>query len=112
MPVWHIWQVFRARRAGLPVPEVLVTPESVRNGKPHPEPYLVGAQRMGAHMSECLVVEDAPAGVQAGLTAATHVIALLTTHSRADLPGAHDYIATLHELWPAVRRLHPNNGSR
>lgn len=95
----------RLRAAELPVPGVLVTAEGVRNAKPHPEPYLVGAERLGARPSECIVLEDAPAGVQSGVAAGMHVIALLTTHRQVDLPGAHDHIATLHDLWPAVARL-------
>jgi sugar-phosphatase len=95
----------RLRAAGLPEPTVLVTPELVRNGKPDPESYLMGAERLGAHPSECLVLEDAPAGVQAGIAAGMRVVALLTTHSRAELPGAAAYIATPHELGAAVAEL-------
>jgi sugar-phosphatase len=84
---------------------VLVTPELVRNGKPDPESYLMGAERLGAHPSECLVLEDAPAGVQAGIAAGMRVVALLTTHSRAELPGAAAYIASPHELGAAVAEL-------
>jgi mannitol-1-/sugar-/sorbitol-6-phosphatase len=95
----------RLRAAGLPEPRVLVTPELVRNGKPHPEPYLVAAERLDARCEECIVLEDAPAGVQAGVAAGMRVVALLTTHSRAELSGADAHIATLHDLWPAVERL-------
>jgi sugar-phosphatase len=51
------------------------------------------------------VLEDAPAGVQAGIAAGMRVVALLTTHSRAELPGAAAYIATPHELGAAVAEL-------
>src|SRR5215468_6508266 len=54
----------RMRYCGLPVPEVLVTSDDVTNGKPHPEPYLKGAMRLGLHPAECLVIEDAPAGIE------------------------------------------------
>jgi sugar-phosphatase len=97
----------RLRAAALPEPSVLITPELVRNGKPDPEPYLVAAERLGAHAAECIVLEDAPAGVLAGVAAGMRVVALLTTHSRAELPGAVAYIADLRELWPAVGRLRP-----
>jgi sugar-phosphatase len=95
----------RLRAASLPEPEVLVTPELVRNGKPHPEPYLVAAERLDARAGECIVLEDAPAGVEAGVAAGMRVIALLTTHSPAELAGADAYITTLNDLWPTVERL-------
>ncbi|MCW3047422.1 MAG: phosphatase [Solirubrobacterales bacterium] len=95
----------RLRAAGLPEPTVLITPELVRNGKPHPEPYLMGAERLGARPAECVVLEDAPAGVQAGIAAGMRVVALLTTHSRAELPGAEAYISSPRELGPALAEL-------
>ena len=95
----------RLGAAGLPEPGVLVTPELVRNGKPDPESFLLAAERLGAHPAECLVLEDAPAGVQAGIAAGMRVVALLTTHSRAELPGAEAYITSPHELGPAVSEL-------
>jgi sugar-phosphatase len=55
----------RLRFCGLPVPKVLVTADEVTHGKPHPEPYLKGAERLGVEPAECLVIEDAPAGIQA-----------------------------------------------
>jgi sugar-phosphatase len=97
----------RLRAAALPEPRVLVTPELVRYGKPHPEPYLVAAERLGADPAECVVLEDAPAGVQAGVAAGMRVVALLTTHTREELRGADAHIDTLRELWPAIRRLRP-----
>src|SRR3954466_13894661 len=55
----------RLRFCGLPIPEVLVTSDDVTQGKPHPEPYLKGAGLLGIPPAECLVIEDAPAGIQA-----------------------------------------------
>lgn len=57
--------VARARHqvAGLPAPEVFVTAERVKRGKPEPDAYLLGAQLLGTAPQECVVVEDAPAGV-------------------------------------------------
>src|SRR5215472_16701056 len=56
----------RLRHCGLPVPDVLVTSDDVTNGKPDPEPYLKGAEGLGFRPQECLVIEDAPAGIQSG----------------------------------------------
>ncbi len=55
----------RLRAAGLPVPDRFVTGESVHNGKPHPEGFLLAADLLGAPIGECLAFEDSPAGVAA-----------------------------------------------
>ena len=55
----------RLKLAGIPVPKVMVTADDVVNGKPHPEPYLKGAELLGVNPAECLVIEDAPAGIRA-----------------------------------------------
>ena len=73
----------RLRRAGLPVPPVLVCGEDVTRGKPSPDAFLLAARSLGLPPEQCLVVEDAPAGVQAARAAEMGVIALTTTH-RAD----------------------------
>lgn len=79
----------RARLAHTGIaPPVLVTASDVTRGKPDPEPYLLGAERLGAAPSACLVVEDAPAGLAAARAAGMRAAAVLTTHSPADLAGA------------------------
>jgi mannitol-1-/sugar-/sorbitol-6-phosphatase len=84
----------RIAAAGLPKPKYLVTASDVRHGKPDPEPYLKGAQMLGVPASDCLVVEDAPAGIRAGKAAAARVLALRTTASDAELQQADaDWIA-------------------
>lgn len=52
------------------MPEVFVTAEQVKHGKPAPDAYLLGAERLGLPAGECAVVEDAPAGLLSGLAAA------------------------------------------
>jgi len=74
--------------AGLPTPEVLIDDGAVSRGKPHPEGYLAGAASLGRRPGDCLVVEDAPAGVAAGKAAGMTVLALGTTHEAADLHKA------------------------
>lgn len=69
----------RLRAAGLRAP-VLVTADDVRHGKPDPEPYLLGAARLGVEPARCLVVEDAPAGLAAARAAGMSTIAVTTTH--------------------------------
>lgn len=77
----------RLRSAGLPIPSVLVCAEDVTRGKPSPDAYLLAAQALGVVPSDCLVVEDAPAGVQAARSAGMTVVALTTTHSLSELPA-------------------------
>jgi sugar-phosphatase len=77
----------RLGRAGLPVPGTLVTADDVRQGKPAPEPYLVGAERLGIPVARCLVVEDAPAGIQAARAAGMRVIGVASTHAPEALLG-------------------------
>jgi sugar-phosphatase len=69
----------RLRAAGLPVPEKIITSNDIVNGKPHPEPYLNGAGLLGLAAADCVVFEDAPAGIRAGKAAGAKVIALQTT---------------------------------
>ena len=69
----------RLRAAGLPIPAKLVTSNDITNGKPHPEPFLQGAKLLGFAPAQCVVFEDAPAGIRAGKAAGTRVIALQTT---------------------------------
>src|SRR5271168_2952966 len=78
----------RIAAAGLPLPKLLVTSTDVRRGKPDPEPYLKGAEFLGLDAAQCVVVEDAPAGVRAGKAAGTRVLALRTTSPDADLSAA------------------------
>ena len=75
----------RINAAGLPKPRHLVTSTDVNNGKPDPEPYLKGAQILSIPASECIVFEDAPAGIRAGKAAGARVLALRTTASDAEL---------------------------
>jgi sugar-phosphatase len=91
----------RLAAAQLPEPATLVTPELWTRGKPDPEPYLIGADRLSVAPDHCVVLEDAPSGVTAGLAAGMRVIAVLTTHSRDELPGASAYLNDLTEM-PAV----------
>jgi sugar-phosphatase len=78
----------RLRAAGLPVPKTMVTSSEVKIGKPDPEPYLKAAAKLGFAASECIVVEDAAAGVRAGTAAGARVIAFLTTMIRSSLEEA------------------------
>ena len=85
----------RIRAAGLPTPKHLVTSNDVQHGKPDPEPYIKAAEILGFSPADCIVVEDAPAGIRAGKAAGARVLALRTTAPDAELTqsGA-DWIVT------------------
>jgi mannitol-1-/sugar-/sorbitol-6-phosphatase len=78
----------RLRAAGLPIPRTMITSSDVKIGKPHPEPYLKAAAKLGFPASDCIVVEDAAAGVRSGKSAGARVIAFLTTMIRQELEDA------------------------
>ena len=74
--------VNRLTALGLWRDPMLVGAEDVSHGKPHPEGYLLGASLLGFEPRDCVVVEDAPAGVEAARAAGMRVLAVLTTHRR------------------------------
>jgi mannitol-1-/sugar-/sorbitol-6-phosphatase len=75
----------RIRAAGLPVPKHMVTSTDVRRGKPDPEPYIKAAQTLGVSPADCVVMEDAPAGIRAGKASGARVLALRTTAPDTEL---------------------------
>jgi sugar-phosphatase len=83
----------RMAAAGLRRPAVVVTPERVAAGKPDPEGYLLAAAELGADPAACVVLEDAPAGIEAGRRAGMHVVGVLTTHDAHELAGADELVA-------------------
>ncbi len=88
----------RIKAAGLPEPSVLVTPELLNKGKPDPEPYHLGAEKLGLEASDCLVFEDAPAGVTAGHKAGAHVLAMKTHFKPEQLPEADQFLDSLTQV--------------
>jgi sugar-phosphatase len=78
----------RLQAADLPVPQTLIGAEDVSAGKPSPEGYLKAAAALGFHSQDCLVVEDSPAGINAGRAAGAPVLAVTTSHDPAELVGA------------------------
>jgi mannitol-1-/sugar-/sorbitol-6-phosphatase len=90
----------RIRAAGLPVPKHLITSNDVQHGKPDPEPYIKAAKILGLAPADCIVVEDAPAGIRAGKAAGARVLALRTTAPDAELTqsGANWIVSDLASL--------------
>lgn len=93
----------RMEHVGLTLPERAVTADGVQRGKPHPEPYLRGAKILGVLPEACVAIEDAPSGVRAAKAASMRVVAVATTHRRADLREADAVVETLAKI-DAVRR--------
>lgn len=70
----------RMKAAGIPTPPKLVTAELITKGKPDPEPFLLGADKIGIDIRDCIVFEDAPAGIQAGIASRAQVVAITGQH--------------------------------
>lgn len=75
----------RLGAAGLAQPPHMVTADQVSRGKPHPEPFLLGASRLGVDIGRCLVLEDAPAGLAAGRAAGAVTLAVAGTSEASEL---------------------------
>ncbi|MFZ6645516.1 HAD-IA family hydrolase [Undibacterium sp. TJN25] len=79
----------RLQAAGVPVPAVLVTAEDVAAGKPDPGGYLLAARKLGVAAADCLVFEDAPVGIAAGVAAGATLAVVTATHRHPmDTPHA------------------------
>jgi len=77
--------------AGISVPKRIITADMVSNGKPHPEPYLRGAEILGLAPEDCIVIEDSTSGSKAGHAAGCKVLATTFSH-RIDQLTAADWI--------------------
>jgi len=73
----------RLAAAGLPLPTVIVTAKDVERGKPAPDGFLLAAKRLGFPISDCLVFEDAPAGIAAAEAAGASLIVITATHPQS-----------------------------
>jgi mannitol-1-/sugar-/sorbitol-6-phosphatase len=78
---------------GLTVPERFISADAVQNGKPHPEPYLRGAEILGLDPTDCVVFEDSGSGTKAGRAAGCTVIGTTFSHPIDQLKAAH-YLVT------------------
>ncbi len=93
--------VRRLTAAGIPTPRLMITGEDVSVGKPDPQGYRMAAERLGVRAEDCLVFEDAPAGILAGLAAGADVVVVTGAHAAAEgMP--HMTLARYHDI--AVER--------
>jgi len=96
----------RLRLAGIALPKVLIAAEDVAYGKPHPEPYLKGAELLGVNPEECLVIEDAPAGIQSAQAGGMKVIGLTSTYPMSALSEADAVVERLAQIHVRVAGAH------
>ena len=83
----------RMAEGGIPMPEQIVTADQVTTGKPHPAPFLRGAEILGLDAADCVVFEDSPSGTKAGRAAGCTVIGTTFSHSIEELNAA-QYLVT------------------
>ena len=88
----------RLRATGLPIPDVLITADRVKQGKPDPEGYLAAAAALGLTARACIVVEDAPAGVEAARRGGMRCIAVTSTHTPTELTAATTVVPELRAI--------------
>src|SRR5437667_11404420 len=94
----HLLAAARLRLSGLPTPRVLVTADEVKKGKPDPEPYLKGAQLLGFDPVDCLVIEDARAGIQSAHAGGMKAIGLSSTFPASALQEADALVSALQQI--------------
>jgi len=87
----------RLAAAGMPTPGLMIAAEDVTHGKPAPDCILLAAARLGIAALDCLMFEDAPAGIQAADAAGSPVVVVTATH--------HAPMRTAHARIPDFRRL-------
>lgn len=83
---------------GLPVPSHLVSADDVSQGKPHPAPFLKGAEKLGLAPDRCVVVEDSPSGIRSAHAAGIKAIAVPTTYSSEELHEADVLLTSFAQL--------------
>ena len=88
----------RMEHGGISVPARIITAEMVEHGKPHPDPYLRGAELLGRKPAECVVIEDSASGADAGHAAGCKVLATTFSHSMESLAAADWIIDSLKDL--------------
>ena len=97
-------------RVGITPPEVTITADDKRlkAGKPAPDPFLLAAKELGFDAKRCVVFEDSPSGIRAGVASGATVIAVCTSHERAKIEncGAHFIVDTMEQV-----RIVPEGGA-
>ena len=89
-------------RVGIVPPAVTITADDrrLKAGKPAPDPFLLAAKELGFDAKKCVVFEDSPSGIKAGVASGATVIAVCTSHERAKIEhcGAHFIVDTMEQV--------------
>ncbi len=89
-------------RVGITPPEVTITADDKRlkAGKPAPDPFLLAAKELGFDAKRCVVFEDSPSGIRAGVASGATVVAVCTSHERSKIEncGAHYIVNTMEQV--------------
>ena len=95
-----IWELAEARLGaiGITLPANSVTFDQVRRGKPDPEPFITGAQRLGLKPEQCWAIEDSKGGLKSAIDAGCKTIGVLTSHEPKDLVGADHFVTHLMQI--------------
>jgi mannitol-1-/sugar-/sorbitol-6-phosphatase len=93
----------RIEACDFPPPRALVTGDDVAHGKPDPEGYARAARLLGVAGNDCIVFEDAPAGVEAARAACAVVVALTTTYDVTELGAADCYVEDLAQVSASIQ---------
>jgi mannitol-1-/sugar-/sorbitol-6-phosphatase len=88
----------RLKLANLPTPKVLISADDVSKGKPDPEPYLMGAKLLDVNPAQCLVIEDAPAGIRAAHAGAMKAVGITSTYPASELLEADAVVQKLAQI--------------
>jgi len=93
---------FRLLYMRLPTPSVMICADEIVRGKPDPEGYLKAAAALGRSADDCIVIEDAPPGIDAAHAAGMQVIAIASTYERTHLASADAVVDRLNDLSVAI----------
>jgi sugar-phosphatase len=93
---------FRLRHGRIPIPDVMICADEIERGKPDPQGYLRAAARLAVAPAQCIVIEDAPPGIEAGRAAGMQVIAVAMTYPPAALQAADAVADTLLDVRSAL----------
>jgi len=83
--------------------DVIITGDDIPRAKPNPDPYDIARKKLGLEKDECLVVENAPLGIESGKNAGIKVAAIATTLPKEYLKGADYYLNTLKDIFQYLK---------
>ncbi|HHE40441.1 MAG TPA: HAD family phosphatase [Candidatus Cloacimonetes bacterium] len=83
--------------------DVIITGDDIPRAKPNPDPYDIARKKLGLKKDECLVIENAPLGIESGKNAGIKVAAIATTLPKEYLKGADYYLNTLSDIFQYLK---------